>query len=268
MSAETGLRIANVFHAGDGNLHPMVLYDGSHEGEEERALDLSYKILQLCVDAGGSITGEHGVGREKQCVMSYMFAEPDLATMHRVRHAFDPAQPREPREALPHTAPLRRALARLLRSASHRSRRPRGGLLMLAELNIETHQLDGITVLSPANTDEVAAILRAANAESLAVEPTGGHTKLTWGSRVTPRLQLSTTHLTGIREHIWQDMTATVAAGTPWSAMQRELARHNQRVALDPVFPDRATVGGIIATNDCGQSSAAATALSEISSSA
>jgi glycolate oxidase FAD binding subunit len=123
---------------------------------------------------------------------------------------------------------------------------------MLADLNIETHQLDGVTALSPSNTDEVSTILRAANAESLAVEPAGGRTKLTWGSRVTPRLQLSTTRITGIREHIWQDMTATVAAGTLWSVMQRELARHNQRVALDPVFPDRATVGGVIATNDSG----------------
>jgi glycolate oxidase len=101
MSAETGLRIANVFHAGDGNLHPMVLYDATHAGEEERALDLSYKILQLCVDAGGSITGEHGVGREKQCVMSYMFAEPDLATMHRVRHAFDPHNIANPEKLFP-----------------------------------------------------------------------------------------------------------------------------------------------------------------------
>ncbi len=122
----------------------------------------------------------------------------------------------------------------------------------LADLNIDSQAHDGITVLSPANTDEVSAALRAANSESLAVEPTGGRTKLTWGSRVTPRLQLSTARLSGIREHVWQDMTTTVAAGTTWSAMQRELARHNQRVALDPVFPDRATVGGIIATNDSG----------------
>jgi glycolate oxidase FAD binding subunit len=123
---------------------------------------------------------------------------------------------------------------------------------MLADLNIDSHQLDSITVLSPASTEELASILRSANAESLTVEPTGGRTKLTWGSRVTPRLQLSTTRLSGIREHVWQDMTATVAAGTPWSAMQGELARHNQRVALDPVFPDRATVGGVIATSDSG----------------
>jgi glycolate oxidase FAD binding subunit len=125
-------------------------------------------------------------------------------------------------------------------------------LANLTDLNIETHDLDGIPVLAPSTTDEVASILRAANTESLAVEPTGGRTKFTWGSRVTPQLQLSTQKLTGIREHIWQDMTATVAAGTPWSAMQSELARHNQRVALDPVFPERATVGGVIATNDSG----------------
>jgi glycolate oxidase FAD binding subunit len=125
-------------------------------------------------------------------------------------------------------------------------------LVNLTDLNLDTHPLDGITVLSPANTDEVAAALRAANVKSLAIEPTGGRTKLTWGSRVTPQLQLSAQKLSGIREHVWQDMTATVAAGTPWSAMQRELARHNQRVALDPVFPDRATIGGIIATNDSG----------------
>lgn len=125
-------------------------------------------------------------------------------------------------------------------------------LATLTALNIETHEVDGTTVLSPASTDEVATVLRAANTDKLAVEPTGGRTKLTWGSRVTPRLQISTTCLTGIREHVWQDLTATVAAGTPWSTMQSELAHHKQRVALDPVFPERATVGGVIATNDSG----------------
>jgi glycolate oxidase len=101
MSAETGLRIANVFHAGDGNLHPMVLYDRANPGEEDRALILSYDILRLCVDAGGSITGEHGVGREKQCVMSYQFHPPDLATMQRLRRAFDPHNIANPEKLFP-----------------------------------------------------------------------------------------------------------------------------------------------------------------------
>lgn len=101
MSDATGLRVANVFHAGDGNLHPMVLYDGSVEGEEERALEFSYEILRMCVDAGGSITGEHGVGREKQCEMSYMYAQPDLAVMQKVRRAMDPDGIANPEKLFP-----------------------------------------------------------------------------------------------------------------------------------------------------------------------
>ncbi len=101
MSDANGLRVANVFHAGDGNLHPIVLYDGAIPGEEARALEFSYEILRLCVDAGGSITGEHGVGREKQCEMSYMYAAPDLATMQRVRRAFDPHNLANPEKLFP-----------------------------------------------------------------------------------------------------------------------------------------------------------------------
>jgi glycolate oxidase len=101
MSEAEGLRVTNVFHAGDGNLHPIVLYDASHPGEEERATNLSIRILELCVDMGGSITGEHGVGREKQESMGYMYAEPDLATMLRVRSAFDPNNISNPDKLFP-----------------------------------------------------------------------------------------------------------------------------------------------------------------------
>jgi glycolate oxidase len=101
MSKEVGLRVANVFHAGDGNLHPMVLYDNTIPGQEEEALEFSYRILRLCVDNGGSITGEHGVGKEKQEVMGYMFAEPDLDTMQLVRCAFDPESLSNPDKLFP-----------------------------------------------------------------------------------------------------------------------------------------------------------------------
>lgn len=101
MSAEVGLRVANVFHAGDGNLHPMVLYDRAVPGQEDVAMDLSYRILHLCVDHGGSITGEHGVGKEKQQAMGYMFSEPDLETMQRVRSAFDPQTIANPDKLFP-----------------------------------------------------------------------------------------------------------------------------------------------------------------------
>ncbi len=101
MAHADGLRVANVFHAGDGNLHPLVLYDRAIPGQEEKALDLSYRILHLCVDNGGSITGEHGVGKEKQHAMGYMFSEPDLATMQRVRCAFDPEGIANPDKVFP-----------------------------------------------------------------------------------------------------------------------------------------------------------------------
>jgi len=101
MATEVHLRVANVFHAGDGNLHPMVLYDRAIPGQEDAALDLSYRILHLCVDHGGSITGEHGVGKEKQQAMGYMFSEPDLDTMQLVRQAFDPHNIANPDKLFP-----------------------------------------------------------------------------------------------------------------------------------------------------------------------
>jgi glycolate oxidase len=91
LASEAGLRVANVFHAGDGNLHPLVLYEPDRPGEPERAEELATRIVELCVDAGGSITGEHGVGVDKACSMPKMFSEDDLAVMARVRAAFDPA---------------------------------------------------------------------------------------------------------------------------------------------------------------------------------
>jgi glycolate oxidase len=90
LSQQHGLRVGNVFHAGDGNLHPLVLYDGRAEGEAGRAEELSKQILEICIDAGGSITGEHGVGTDKACAMPLMFSEDDLAAMQRFRRAFDP----------------------------------------------------------------------------------------------------------------------------------------------------------------------------------
>ncbi len=101
MSQETGLKVANVFHAGDGNLHPLVLYDSRIPGQEKEAEKLSGRILELCVAEGGSITGEHGVGEEKKHFMSKMYAEPDLDTMQRVRCAFDPEQLSNPTKVFP-----------------------------------------------------------------------------------------------------------------------------------------------------------------------
>jgi glycolate dehydrogenase FAD-linked subunit len=90
LSAQYGLRVANVFHAGDGNLHPLILYDANRPGEIERAEAFGADILRLCVEVGGVLTGEHGVGVEKRDLMGTMFDETDLAHQERLKCAFDP----------------------------------------------------------------------------------------------------------------------------------------------------------------------------------
>ena len=107
LSREHGLRVGNVFHAGDGNLHPLVLYDAA-KGETEAAKNLAEAILGACLDAGGSLTGEHGVGVDKACSMPKMFSERDLEAFERLRRAFDPDGHREPGQGDPDAAPLRR----------------------------------------------------------------------------------------------------------------------------------------------------------------
>jgi glycolate oxidase len=101
MSGRFGLAVANVFHAGDGNLHPLILYDANRPGELERAEAFGAEILKLCVDVGGVLTGEHGVGLEKRDLMPYQFAPVDLEIQQRIKAAFDPAGRLNPGKVFP-----------------------------------------------------------------------------------------------------------------------------------------------------------------------
>jgi glycolate oxidase len=101
LSTQYGLRVANVFHAGDGNLHPLILYDANIPGELESAEAFGSDILRLCVDVGGVLTGEHGVGVEKRDLMGAMFTEDDLKQQQRVKCAFDPSSLLNPGKVFP-----------------------------------------------------------------------------------------------------------------------------------------------------------------------
>ena len=101
LASEYRLQVANVFHAGDGNLHPLVCYDSAIDGEAARAEELAGMIVKACVDADGSITGEHGVGVDKKAYMPSMFSEADLATFQRLRCAFDPRGLANPGKVMP-----------------------------------------------------------------------------------------------------------------------------------------------------------------------
>jgi glycolate oxidase len=101
LEMRSGLRIGNVFHAGDGNLHPLICYDEAIPGQAAHAEAVASEILQYCIDAGGSITGEHGVGADKSKHMPKMFSPDDLEAMQRVRSAFDPEGICNPRKIFP-----------------------------------------------------------------------------------------------------------------------------------------------------------------------
>jgi len=101
LSNEYGLRVVNVFHAGDGNLHPLILYDANIENQLEQTEELGRKILQACVDAGGTITGEHGVGVEKLDAMCVQFNAVELQQLHAIKQAFDPDGLLNPGKAVP-----------------------------------------------------------------------------------------------------------------------------------------------------------------------
>src|SRR3990170_2726969 len=124
LSAQYGLRVANVFHAGDGNLHPLVLYDGRTPGELQRAEQLAGEVLRMCIRLGGSITGEHGVGMEKREYLTEMFGPDDIAVMRRLRRTMDPREiANRGKMFRPHDP-----------AAPYPRRSPRGGSLPIAPL--------------------------------------------------------------------------------------------------------------------------------------
>ncbi|WP_263408145.1 FAD-binding oxidoreductase [Terriglobus tenax] len=111
---------------------------------------------------------------------------------------------------------------------------------------------EGVVVVSPKNTSEVAAVLGFADRHGVKVRPVGGRTKLGWGAACEAQIELSLLRLNRVVDHPWQDLTCTVQAGCTWQALEDTLARHGQFVALDALWPEKATVGGVCATNDSG----------------
>ena len=124
LSAAHGLPVANVFHAGDGNLHPLIMFDAGRPGDIERAERVGAEILELCIAAGGTVTGEHGVGVEKLGPMCSQFGGEELATFHAVKRAFDPRGLLNPGKAVP----------TLARCADYGALRVKGGRLPFADL--------------------------------------------------------------------------------------------------------------------------------------
>jgi len=229
LAERAGLRVANVFHAGDGNLHPLILFDGREHGALQRAEALAGEILDLCVALGGSITGEHGIGVEKRDFLPRMFDGPTLAAMRRIARAVDPLELANRGKMFP---------------------------------------ADDIVRRDDSVSDAVRALQDAVR-EHPRVLPRGGGSKPALSTPPEGVVPLVVSGLRGIVEYDPEELTITALAGTPVRVVQAALAAHGQYLPFDPPLTRAgATLGGVVAAGTSGDPAATATAACATSSSA
>jgi len=267
IAARYQLRIANVFHAGDGNLHPLICFDSRFPDEVMRVREAGRELMQVCVAAGGTITGEHGVGLDKRELLPLVFSDADMNAMLRVRAAFDPLGLCNPGKIVPMlrgcgeakavasdngSAPETQTVRAPVVTASQvELAKPSKfdcdrALTLLAQIvgdaNISSN--NGSMTVLPASPEEIRETLKLASSERWTVLPAGG---LSWLNS-TANLIVSTSRLNKIVEHEPADLIAIAEAGVKLVDFNAKLAENGQWLPLDPPDDGRATIGGVVAT--------------------
>ncbi len=253
------LRIANVFHAGDGNLHPLICFDSRFADQVRRVKDAGRELMEVCVAAGGTITGEHGVGLDKRELLPLVFSDADMNAMLSVRAAFDPLGLCNPGKIVPILRGCGEAKAatqtqspkeefspplRLCDSfAPLRETHPTKSLAQIVgDANISSH--NGTITVSPASAEEISEVVKLASSEQWTVAPVGG---MAWINS-TANLIVNTTRLNRIIDHEPADLIAIAEAGVTLNDFNAKLAENGQWLPLDPPDDGRATLGGVVAT--------------------
>ncbi|CDM64313.1 FAD-binding oxidoreductase [Pyrinomonas methylaliphatogenes] len=287
IGAKYGLIVANVFHAGDGNLHPYICFDSRDRDQVRRVKEASREIMEACVRAGGTITGEHGVGLDKSEYMRLIFSEDDLETMLRIRAAFDPERLCNPGKILPlprtcgearavQKETTRRALSSdvatdvLLRQEIAAARARTRERILPAHRPIDLDDAwkamaaivgtdnvlaeDETLIISPTSFDQVSAVLNLAQMRGWSIVPAGSMTWLN-PSSLPSQLVLSTRALARLIAHEPADLVVTAEAGLTFQELNRMLAAHNQWLPIDPPHDERTTLGGAVATGIDGPQS-------------
>jgi glycolate oxidase subunit GlcD len=259
------LTITNVFHAGDGNLHPNIPYDGRDAKMAERVQAASREIMEASVKAGGTITGEHGVGIDKRKYMSLIFGEDDRETMRWVKNAFDPAglcNPGKllPEEKYPRPVPAAPGLAELTpppEGVAEEIKKQLGPKCLIKDAS--SFEVDGRpagVVVAPESIEQLAELLRLATDRGWGVAPAG---QGGWPAAGAPLhradVVLSTRRLNAPVEHYPEDLLATAQAGVSLPTLNNALAENGQWWPLDA--PGGGTVGAIISAAASGPLAAA-----------
>ncbi len=251
IAARYQLRIANVFHAGDGNLHPLICFDSRFADQVMRVREAGRELMEVCVAAGGTITGEHGVGLDKRELLPLVFSETDMNAMLSVRAAFDPLGLCNPGKIVPMlrgcgeanavAQPLDQTIAK--QETPVLSKPPRSSF---ADIVGEDHvsSFDQSVFVSPGSIEEISEVIRFAVRQNLSVMPVGG---ITWLRR-NADLIVNTARLNRIIEHEPADLIAIAQAGVKLSDFNERLRENGQWLPLDPPDDGRARIGGVVAT--------------------
>ena len=232
ISARHQLRIANVFHAGDGNLHPLICFDSRSPDQVRRVKEAGRELMEVCVAAGGTITGEHGVGLDKRELLPLVFSEADMNAMLSVRAAFDPLRLCNPGKIIPMLRGCGEASAVATESEPQIRR-----IVHSSEHPQEPASFESVSSVFPSSTEEVSQLMKYAFAKRLTVS-VGGATDLV----------IHTDRLNRIIEHEPADLIAVAQAGVTLTAFNEKLSENGQWLPLDPPNDGRATLGGVVAT--------------------
>ena len=220
IASKHDLEHGNVFHAGDGNLHPLLLFDSRDSDQLRRVHRAGHEIMQQCAALGGTITGEHGIGMEKTEAMRMIFSEDDLDFQRRIRRAFDPDDLLNPGKIVP------------------------------APENGKSEEQGSV---SPGEAEEACETIRRAAEKGLALLPSGAGTRADFGN-YSPRetIPLRSDRLAGIIEHDPANQLVIAGSGTPLAAVQDALIEAGQWLPIRPPPGNRVSLGGVVALAACG----------------
>jgi D-lactate dehydrogenase (cytochrome) len=240
IAARYQLRIANVFHAGDGNLHPLICFDSRFADQVLRVREAGRELMEVCVGAGGTITGEHGVGLDKREMLPLVFSDDDMNAMLSVRAAFDPLGICNPGKIVPMLRGCGEGRAIAQTPDLPIAAPPRQATSRPSQFSLLESDRPGL--VSPGSIEELSEAVRSASR----VLPAGG---MTWLPNHESTDQIvSTARLNQIIEHEPADLIAVAQAGVTLNDFNAKLAENGQWLPLDPPDDGRATLGGVVAT--------------------
>lgn len=248
IAAKHQVRIVNVAHAGDGNVHPILLFDERDKTQVSRILAAGNELLEECVACGGSVTAEHGIGVEKLAFMSRLFSPTDLEAMTRIQHAMNPTGRLCPGKLIP---PLSSGEDRGAHEVGPNA--PSAGSAQGEGRGFADSLLPVTETIVVAEQSEVPKIVRQAWQTGTPIYPIGGGTMLARGAHPTkPGLELSLANLNRLVDYPARDLTITVEAGMTIATLAAHLAAEGQRLPIDVPLSERATIGGVVACNPSG----------------